>query len=130
RILASAGMGFTAMGLFIFSFLSQTTPVWLVIINLALMGLGFALFSSPNTNAVMSAVEKRFYGIASSTLGTMRLTGQAISMAVVTLIINIVCRQRTINPGQRRGTGHCYEGILRIVGRTVCGRNFRFPSPG
>ncbi|MDD2496624.1 MAG: MFS transporter [Desulfitobacteriaceae bacterium] len=98
RILASSGMGLTAIGLFVFSFISQTTPIWLVIATLAIMGIGFALFSSPNTNAVMSSVEKKFYGIASSTLGTMRLTGQAISMTVVTLIITLIVGNVELTP--------------------------------
>lgn len=87
RIVSSLGMALTTLGLFIFCFLTAATPPWLVIINLALLGTGFALFSSPNTNSVMGSVEKRFYGIASSTLGTMRLTGQAVSMAIVTLLL-------------------------------------------
>lgn len=87
RVLASWGMGLTTLGLVVFCFLTTQTPIWLIIFNLALVGIGFALFSSPNTNAVMSSVEKRFYGIASSTIGTMRLIGQASSMAVVTLIM-------------------------------------------
>ncbi|AEG61590.1 MFS transporter [Desulforamulus ruminis] len=89
RIVSSWGMALTTLGLGVFSFLSGGTPLWLIIINLALLGTGFALFSSPNSNAVMGSVEKKYYGIASSTLGTMRLTGQAISMAIVTLIINL-----------------------------------------
>ncbi|MFZ5647101.1 MAG: MFS transporter [Bacillota bacterium] len=87
RIVSSWGMALTTLGLLFFCFLTAGTPIWLVMINLALLGTGFALFSSPNSNAVMGSVEKRFYGVASSTLGTMRLTGQAVSMAVVTLII-------------------------------------------
>jgi len=43
-------------------------------------GRGFALFSSPNTNAVMASVEKRSYGVASAILATMRLVGQMLSM--------------------------------------------------
>lgn len=87
RIVASLGMALTTLGLFVFCFLSVNTPLWLVAANLAMLGTGFALFSSPNTNSVMGSVEKRFYGVASSTLGTMRLTGQAMSMAVVTLLL-------------------------------------------
>ncbi|MGI6066342.1 MAG: MFS transporter [Bacillota bacterium] len=98
RILASSGMGLTAIGLLVFSFISQTTPIWLVTATLAIMGIGFALFSSPNTNAVMSSVEKKFYGIASSTLGTMRLTGQAISMTIVTLIITLIVGNVELTP--------------------------------
>ncbi|MEG6523564.1 MFS transporter [Desulfotomaculum sp. 1211_IL3151] len=89
RIVSSWGMAISTLGLFIFCFLTKTTPIWLVVLNLGLLGIGFALFSSPNTNSVMGSVEKKFYGVASSTLGTMRLTGQTISMAVVTLLLTI-----------------------------------------
>jgi hypothetical protein len=54
---------------------------------LMLIGLGFALFSSPNTNAIMASVDSRFYGVASSTVSTMRMIGMAVSMAVVTVLI-------------------------------------------
>ncbi|KAF1083892.1 Antiseptic resistance protein [Sporotomaculum syntrophicum] len=87
RIVASWGMALSTLGLFIFVFLSEQTPIWFVLLNLALLGIGFALFSSPNSNAVMGSVDKRNYGIASSTLGTMRLVGQAVSMTIATLII-------------------------------------------
>lgn len=81
-MISSWGMSLATIGLIIFSFMSNTTPIWLLVANLMLLGTGFALFSSPNTSAVMGSVEKQFYGVASSTLGTMRLTGQAISMAI------------------------------------------------
>jgi EmrB/QacA subfamily drug resistance transporter len=89
RILASLGMSITTLGLLVFAFIQESTPVWGVIMTLMMMGIGFALFSSPNTNAVMGSVEKKFYGVASSTLGTMRLVGQALSMALATLIIDL-----------------------------------------
>ena len=87
RIVASLGMALTTVGLFVFCFLTASTPIWLLIVNLMLLGTGFALFSSPNSNSIMGSVEKRFYGVASSTMGTMRLTGQALSMAIVTLLL-------------------------------------------
>lgn len=86
RVVASTGMAITAVSLFLFSSLDFETPVAIVIAYLLLIGFGFGLFSSPNTNAVMSSVEKRFYGIASATLATMRVIGQALSMGIVTLI--------------------------------------------
>ena len=73
RRVASFGMALTTVGLFSFVFLSEQTTVGFIILNLILLGLGFGLFSSPNTNAVMSSVDKRFYGVASATLGTMRM---------------------------------------------------------
>lgn len=89
QILASMGMAITALGLFLFIFLDERTSILLVIINLAFIGLGFAFFSSPNTNAVMSSVDRTLYGVASSTLGTMRLLGQTLSMTIVALITSL-----------------------------------------
>ncbi len=87
RLVASTGMGLNALSLFIFAFLGITTPVWIVMMNQALIGFGLALFSSPNTNAIMGSVDKQFYGVASSMVSTMRMIGMAVSMAVVTLLI-------------------------------------------
>jgi MFS family permease len=98
RVVASWGMGLTTLGLFILAFISRSTPVWLITLNLALLGTGFALFSSPNSNAIMGSVEKRFYGVASSTLGTMRLIGQAVSMAVATLFIDLYVGTAGLTP--------------------------------
>lgn len=98
RIVASTGMALNSLGLFFFIFLTRNTPLYLIIINFFIIGLGFALFSSPNNNAIMSSVEKRYYGIASSVLGTMRLVGQALSMAIVTLIISIFIGNVKLTP--------------------------------
>ncbi|WP_019850737.1 MFS transporter [Desulfitobacterium sp. PCE1] len=89
RILSSIGMAITAVGLFFIIFFKPSTPISLIVANLIFIGIGFGLFSSPNTNAIMSSVEKRYYSIASSTLGTMRLLGQTLSMATVSLITSV-----------------------------------------
>lgn len=86
--LASAGMGLCAVSLFILAFIGVHTPLWVVILVLIIAGFGFALFSSPNTNAVMSCVDKESYGVASSVLATMRNIGHTSSMVVVTIIIH------------------------------------------
>lgn len=98
RIIASAGMAFTAAGLFLFTFLDKETTSEFIIFGLILIGLGFALFSSPNTNAVMSSVEKRFYGVASAALGTMRLVGQMLSMGIAMIIFAIFIGRVEITP--------------------------------
>jgi MFS family permease len=89
RIVASLGMMVTAVGLALFIFLDASTPMAFVVANLMLLGFGFALFSSPNTNAIMGSVERRLYGVASATMATMRMSGQMISMSIATLIIGM-----------------------------------------
>jgi MFS family permease len=89
RIVASLGMFITSLGLILMIFIKTDTPMFLIYLSLILLGMGFGLFSSPNTNAIMSSVEKKYYGIASGTVGTMRLIGQMFSMAIVMFIFMI-----------------------------------------
>lgn len=96
-VLASLGMGISALGLFFFIFLTIQTPIVLIILNLAFIGIGFALFASPNTNAVMGSVDRTLYGVASSVMGNMRLLGQSVSMAIVSLITSILMRNLTVS---------------------------------
>jgi MFS family permease len=89
RLIASAGMALTTIGLIIFIFLNDKTPLELIIGNLVLMGFGFALFSSPNTNAVMSSAPNTAYGVASATLATMRQVGMVLSMGIAMLMFTL-----------------------------------------
>lgn len=98
RIVASTGMTFTTFGLFLFIFLRETSGYSFIIPTLVILGFGFALFSSPNTNAVMSSVERRFLGLASGSLGTMRMTGSMISMGIATLLITLFIGKLQITP--------------------------------
>ncbi len=98
RIIASTGMAFSVVGLAGLAFISAATPVALILLWLSLLGIGFALFSSPNVNAVMSCVENKLYGIASATLATMRLVGQMLSMGVAMLIFSCVIGDQPLSP--------------------------------
>ena len=94
--LSSAGMALCAAGTGLFIFLNQGSSLWIVIAALVITGLGFALFSSPNTNAVMSCVEENDYGVASSILATMRSIGHTLSMVVVTVIVTIYMQDASL----------------------------------
>ncbi|MBN1585910.1 MAG: MFS transporter [Candidatus Omnitrophica bacterium] len=98
RIVASVGMGLIAISLSLLSFLNEQSSLAFVIACLLLLGLGFALFSSPNTNAVMGSVESKFYGVASATLGTMRLTGQMLSLGLVMWLLTVYVGKVPITP--------------------------------
>jgi EmrB/QacA subfamily drug resistance transporter len=87
--LASLGMAVTAIGLVTLTFLNWNTSIAAVVADLVLLGLGFAMFSSPNMNAIMSSVDKKHYGIAASTVALMRLLGQMFSMGIVTIVFSL-----------------------------------------
>ena len=98
RIIASIGMGVTAIGLVLLTQINGMSSVTYLISALIITGLGFSLFSSPNANAIMSAVEKRYYGSATGSLATMRVLGQMSSMALVTLVFALLIGQVEIQP--------------------------------
>ncbi len=98
RILASIGMGVTTIGLVLLTFLDQNTAIGFILVSLFILGFGFALFSSPNTNAVMSSVERRFYGVAAATLATMRQVGMMLSMGIAMLIFAVLIGRVEISP--------------------------------
>jgi EmrB/QacA subfamily drug resistance transporter len=98
RIVASIGMALTTAGLVMLIFLNNVTGLPFILASLVTLGLGFGFFSSPNINAIMGSVERKFYGVASGTLGTMRLTGQAFSMGMVLLLFALYIGRVQITP--------------------------------
>ncbi len=98
RVIASLGMALTMLGLVLLAFVGNNTVLIFIIISLMILGFGFALFSSPNMNAIMGAVDPRYYGIASGSVGTMRLLGQMLSMGIATLIFALFIGRAQITP--------------------------------
>jgi hypothetical protein len=53
-----------------------------------LLGIGFGLFSTPNNNAIMGAVDKNELGVASSSMNLSRTIGNLFGMSLVNLIVH------------------------------------------
>ncbi|MDH4367252.1 MAG: MFS transporter [Dehalococcoidia bacterium] len=98
RLIASAGMVLNTVGLVLFIFLNEQTSLKLIIGNLILIGFGFALFVSPNTNGIMSAAPKTAYGVASAILATMRQVGMVLSMGIAMLMFTLYMGRVQITP--------------------------------
>ena len=96
RYLATAVMAMCTAGLGVFAFLNASTPIWLIVATLLWVGLGFALFSSPNMNTIMGSVSKTQYGFASGSAATMRVVGQIISMTVATVFIAALIGEQSV----------------------------------
>jgi EmrB/QacA subfamily drug resistance transporter len=83
RWLSTGGMFIVAAGLLALSALQDGASTMHVMVALAVVGVGMAAFSTPNTSAVMGSVARSQLSVAGSFLGTMRFTGQAISVALL-----------------------------------------------
>jgi EmrB/QacA subfamily drug resistance transporter len=86
---ATIGMGLCAAGLGIAAGITAATPVALIMVMLAILGLGFALFSSPNISVIMGSVPTRYLGVASGLNSTMRTLGMMASMTIITIVFSI-----------------------------------------
>ena len=96
--MATAGMMIIVVGLVGLIFLDMDTPIWMILGILVMLGIGFGIFSSPNTNVVMSSVDRSQYSQASATIGTMRLTGQAFSIGIAGMAISFGMGNEMIVP--------------------------------
>ena len=131
RKLASLGMALSTLGLFIFSLITAETGIVVVSAGLVVLGLGFGLFASPNTSAIMGSVERRFYGVASAMVSTMRLLGQMFSMGLALMVFALFIGNAQITPVQYPAlltsirtvfmicTVLCFAGIFASLARRI-----------
>jgi MFS family permease len=98
RLIASAGMLLTTVGLVLFIFLNEATSLKLIVGNLILIGFGFTLFVSPNTNAIMSSAPQTAYGVASAIMSTSRQVGLVFSMGITMLTFALYIGRVEITP--------------------------------
>jgi len=116
RVVASIGMGITSAGLFMFVLLGRSSSLFFIVSTLLCLGFGFALFSSPNINAVMGSVDRCSYGVASSTLATMRLTGQMFSLGVSVVIFALFMGNVRITPEYHPAFLRSLVGAFAVFG--------------
>jgi DHA2 family multidrug resistance protein-like MFS transporter len=85
-LLGSIGMALLALGLALLAVLpphpSQLDIVW----RMALCGVGYALFQSPNNHTIITSAPPHRSGGASGMLGTARLTGQTLGAVLLAMI--------------------------------------------
>ena len=84
--LAAIGMSIATVTLVIMIFLDANTPLYLIVIAMVLQGIGMGLFTTPNTNAIMSSVPPNETPNASAAQSAMRTIGQTMSLGLLTLI--------------------------------------------
>jgi EmrB/QacA subfamily drug resistance transporter len=96
RILSTTGMLVIVIGLLLLSTLNLNSSPMVVITYLLIVGCGMGLFSAPNTSAVMGSVGKKYLGVASGMIATMRTTGMSLSLAVTGAVIATVASSQVV----------------------------------
>jgi EmrB/QacA subfamily drug resistance transporter len=90
QILAGIGASFITLSMFILIFLNYDTSIYIIVFAMILQGVGYGLFSSPNTNAIMGSVPRKLSSLASATVSTLRVIGQTLSLGMLTVIFAII----------------------------------------
>lgn len=89
RILPTLGMAVLCAALVMMLFFGEEIDLPYAILCLLVAGVGFGLFSSPNTTATMSYVHPSEYNEASGLIATMRQTGMMLSLGLATCLISV-----------------------------------------
>jgi MFS family permease len=141
RTLASLGMAMTFVGLVLLACLHRESSITYVVACLVFLGFGFALFSSPNTNAIMSSVRRESFGVAAAVVGSMRQIGMMLSMGIVMMILAVLLGSSEIAPhnedqfvtGMRTAfaifAALCFGGIFASLARGRVNRHGPAPHP-
>jgi EmrB/QacA subfamily drug resistance transporter len=130
QIISSIGMTMNVIGLIALIFIQNDTSILYLVFCLIVLGFGFALFSSPNVNATMSAVGNKFYGVASATLGTMRLTGQMFSMGITMLVFAVILGNHPISEANNNLLLESTHIIFATLAIICCGGIFASATRG
>lgn len=95
---STAGMVLTTIGVVLMALINFENALYLGGFALIIFGSGIGLFYSSNTKMVMSAVDKKYFGVASATLSNMRSMGQIFGMGIVMVIISTILGNVEIMP--------------------------------
>lgn len=90
RILPTLGMAVTAVGLGMIMTFGTVANLPFVVATFIVLGIGFSMFSAPNTSVIMGSVKPHETGEASATVAVMRQTGMMVSMGIAMLFISLI----------------------------------------
>jgi EmrB/QacA subfamily drug resistance transporter len=101
RYQPAAGAALVGLGLLSLATLGLETPLALVVVRLALVGLGTALFQAPNSSTIMNSVPRDRLGTASASVATARNIGNATGIALMGTIMVAVASTEAGTEGTR-----------------------------
>jgi EmrB/QacA subfamily drug resistance transporter len=90
RIPGTVGMFILSLGLLLLASLQQASSSLLIILALAVSGLGIGIFISPNNSALMGAAPRNRQGIAAGVMATARSVGMVLGIGLAGAIFTTV----------------------------------------
>ncbi len=98
RTPATVGMLIACGSYLALATLGANSPLYAALIPIVGTGMGMGLFSPPNNNSILSAVERERYGVAAAFIALVRNTGGAIGVALATLMVTAAITAQGVDP--------------------------------
>ncbi len=133
RIPATAGMLVLAVGLLLLSQLGADGPLPLVLVALAVNGLGNGIFAAPNSSSLLGAAPRERQGTASGILATSRNLGMVLGVALSGAITSgMIARSQDPTRGMLDGMRVSYlvAAAIALLGAFISSRRGDSLPPG
>ncbi|MFW5500491.1 MULTISPECIES: MFS transporter [unclassified Maridesulfovibrio] len=98
RVLALLGMLACTAGTIMGAMVTADTSLPYLYTMFVVLGIGFALFSSPNMIILMSSVPPSRYGFASAISGGLRTIGMVFSMVIIAIFLSTIMGKAPVSP--------------------------------
>ncbi|WP_127360143.1 MFS transporter [Actinacidiphila soli] len=123
RAVCAAGMLVTAVAFFGFLLLDANSPIWILEVLFALMGVAMAHVMPPATVMIMSSLPREKAGSGSAVNNTFRQVGGAIGVAVLGSVMSTAYRNgidshlSVLPASARHAAGESIEATLAVAGK-------------
>ncbi len=111
----TVGLTLVCVGLASLSVIHDDSASWTIVARLALIGIGTAIFQSPNSASIMSSVPRNMLGTASASVATARNIGNAAGLAMAsTIVVGVAASKAGVSTSARADSlppGALLDGI-------------------
>ncbi len=98
RLIATVGLAFCTAGTFMGAMVETGTSSTYLYTMFVVLGIGFAMFASPNMSILMGCVHPSRLGVASAISGGLRTIGMVSSMIIITVCLSLFMGDAPVEP--------------------------------
>ena len=129
-ILGGIGLGTLSLGLVLLAFLPAHPGYANVAWRMAICGVGFGIFQSPNNRAILASTPRERSGGAGAIISTSRLLGQTTGTSLVALVFGLAAAQPGAASGKESIAILIGAGFSAVAALVSCLRLMNFDHPG
>lgn len=115
KLLSTLGLACSCFGLLLLALLTPQTSPWGVAVRLMFLGIGQAMFLSPNSASVLGRLGNKNSGTAAALLATARNLGMMLGVALAGMAFSFFFRLTSGGYDLRHYEGHMAESFCQAL---------------